>query len=148
MDAGTGERIRILLVDDDEDIRFLAQSALEIDGRFCIVGVGANGAEAIQLAREHQPDLVLLDLEMPWLDGAEALPHIRHGAPRAVVVVWTVDPHGRRAGDAVALGASVVLDKALIGATALAGRLCAVLSHESARTAVPPAASRPPSRTW
>lgn len=115
--------MRILLIDDDEDIRLLARSALDLDGRFDVVGEGGDGNEAIRLAAEHEPDIVLLDLEMPWLDGAEAVPHIRRAVPACVIALWTVEPHGRRAAEAMALGASVLLDKSYFHVGTLAGRL-------------------------
>lgn len=106
-----GRRIRVLLVDDDADLRLLARSALELDGRFDIVGEGGDGADAIRLSAQERPELVLLDLEMPWLDGAEAVPHIRRAVPHAVIALWTVAPESTRATEAISLGASVVLDK-------------------------------------
>ena len=115
--------MRVLLVDDDDDIRLLARSALEMDGRFEIVGEGRDGNEAISLAASEQPDLVLLDLEMPWLDGGEAVPYIRRDAPNAVIALWTVAPESARAIEAMSLGASAILDKAFFRASALADRL-------------------------
>lgn len=104
--------VRVLLVDDDEVVRALARGYLELDGRFEVVGEGANGFDAVDIARREQPDLVLLDLEMPWLNGAEAVPGIRRQAAGAVIVLWTVAPESARAHEALGLGASVVMDKA------------------------------------
>jgi DNA-binding NarL/FixJ family response regulator len=79
---------RILIVDDhpltrDALARLLAQNGFEI------VGQAEGGAQAIELAAELQPDLVLLDLSMPEMDGLTALPRVREAAPAAEVVVLT-----------------------------------------------------------
>ena len=104
-------QIRVLLIDDDPDVRLAARLQLDDDGRFNVVAEGSSGQDAVELARACQPDLVLLDLEMPWMHGAEAVPLIRRAAPRSVIVMWTVAPESARADDALSLGASVVLDK-------------------------------------
>jgi len=117
----------VLIVDDESDVRVIARTALELDGRFTIVAEGVDGWEAIRLAADHQPDLVLLDLEMPWLDGAEAVPHIRAAAPVALIALWTVAPDSARAAEALALGASAVLDKSMFSSGSLAAGLAELL---------------------
>ena len=79
---------RILVVDDHPITRD-ALSSLLAQGGFDVVGEAADGSEAIELARSLQPQLVLLDLTMPGLDGLSALPGIREAAPRAEIVVLT-----------------------------------------------------------
>ena len=78
---------RVLLVDDADDVRLLLRSLLRSAAGYTVVGEAADGREAIELCRTHQPDLVLLDLAMPVMDGLQALPHIRAVAPDARVVV-------------------------------------------------------------
>lgn len=107
--------LAVVVVDDEDDLRVLAATALDADARFTVVGQGANGNDAIRLATDAQPDVVLLDLEMPWLHGAEAVPYIRREAPHAVIVLWTVAPDSGRARDALSLGASDLIDKASCG---------------------------------
>jgi DNA-binding NarL/FixJ family response regulator len=80
--------MRILLVDDHPITRAALASLLEGHG-FSVAGEAADGEEAIELARRLRPDLVLLDLSMPGLDGLQALPRIREAAPEAEVVVLT-----------------------------------------------------------
>ena len=116
-------RVRVLLVDDNDDIRLVVRTAMELDGRFEVVGEGRDGADAIFLASNKQPDIVLLDLEMPWLDGAEAVPYIRRDAPASVIALWTVAPDSVRAEEAIALGASCALDKAYFGVSTLLAHL-------------------------
>ncbi len=80
--------MRILLVDDHPITRD-ALAALLNQHDFTVVGEAADGEEAIELARSLQPQLVLLDLSMPGLDGLGALPRIRDAAPDCEVVVLT-----------------------------------------------------------
>jgi DNA-binding NarL/FixJ family response regulator len=79
---------RILIVDDHPLTRDALSSLLDAGG-FDVVGEAADGAAALELARSLQPDLVLLDLSMPGLDGLSALPRLRSAAPGCEVVVLT-----------------------------------------------------------
>ena len=79
--------VRLLVIDDDDDLRELMTMALAREG-FDIVGAAANADEALVLvAREPQPELILLDLHMPDVGGLELLPLLREAAPKARVVV-------------------------------------------------------------
>lgn len=80
--------MRILLVDDHPITRDALAALLGQHG-FSVVGEASDGAEAIELARRHRPELVLLDLSMPGMDGLEALPRLRAAAPETEVVVLT-----------------------------------------------------------
>jgi DNA-binding NarL/FixJ family response regulator len=100
-------RLRTLLVDDVEDIRALLRILMEKDGRFEIVGEASDGEEAIALARRHEPDVVVLDLAMPVMDGLTALPALREAAPGVRVVILSGFPAhqmGPAAKDAGAVG--------------------------------------------
>jgi DNA-binding NarL/FixJ family response regulator len=79
---------RILLVDDHPLTRDALATLLEQHG-FDVVGQAGDGNEAIESARQLQPDLILLDLSMPELDGISALPRLREAAPECEVVVLT-----------------------------------------------------------
>jgi DNA-binding NarL/FixJ family response regulator len=79
---------RILLVDDHPLTRDALATLLEQKG-FSVVGQAGDGNEAIDVARRLLPDLVLLDLSMPELDGISALPRLREAAPECEVVVLT-----------------------------------------------------------
>lgn len=117
----------ILIVDDVADMRLMVRFALSMDDRWLIVGEAENGLDAIAAAEREQPDVVLLDLEMPWMSGAECLPHIKRAAPLSSVVIWTVEPEGRRAQSAKELGAVAVFDKSRTPATLLPSELLALL---------------------
>jgi DNA-binding NarL/FixJ family response regulator len=79
---------RILLVDDHPLTRSALSGLLQQHG-FDVVGEAADGESAIERAGELQPDLILLDLSMPGLDGLSALPRLREAAPTCEVVVLT-----------------------------------------------------------
>jgi DNA-binding NarL/FixJ family response regulator len=102
-----GAKLRTLLVDDVEDIRTLLRLLMEQDGRFDVVAEGENGEQAIALAREHRPDVVVLDLAMPVMDGLTALPTLRALVPDVRVVIlsgFPVDQMGPAASEAGAVG--------------------------------------------
>jgi DNA-binding NarL/FixJ family response regulator len=80
---------RVLLVDDADDLRMLVRMLLERTGLFEVVGEASDGQAGITEAGVLQPDLVLLDLAMPVLDGLSAAPRIREAAPDARIVVLT-----------------------------------------------------------
>ena len=82
-------QIKVLVVDDDQDMRMLLRLQVEADERLDLVGVAADGEEAIGIAREQAPDVVVLDLMMPILGGEAALPKIRGAAPGAKVILYT-----------------------------------------------------------
>ena len=76
-----GGPIRVVLVDDTEEIRRLLRTTLEIDGRFDVIDEAADGVAAVRIAGEKQPDAVILDLAMPVMDGLQSIPAIRKEAP-------------------------------------------------------------------
>jgi signal transduction histidine kinase len=113
--TATASRTRVLLVDDQVDERLVLRAMLEASGRLEIVAECADGAEAIVEATRHQPDLVLLDLEMPGVDGLTAIPALREAAPAARIVVLSGYPAAHHAAEALAQGASSYLEKGLDG---------------------------------
>ncbi|MDQ1444578.1 MAG: hypothetical protein QOI20_1042, partial [Acidimicrobiaceae bacterium] len=98
-----GSTARVLVVDDTPDVRLLLRIALSTDDRFDVVGEAANGAEAIDQARDLKPDIVVLDRQMPVLDGVQALPLIRQVCPDAVILLFTA--HADEAVQQLALSA-------------------------------------------
>jgi DNA-binding NarL/FixJ family response regulator len=78
--------IRILLVDDHTVVRRGLRTFLSYDPDLEVVGEAADGAQALRLARELSPDVVLMDLLMPGMDGIEAAAAIRHELPETEVL--------------------------------------------------------------
>ncbi|WP_415630053.1 protein-glutamate methylesterase/protein-glutamine glutaminase [Nocardioides dubius] len=138
--------IRVLLVDDSALVRRLVTTALQADAEISVVGVAVNGRDGVEQVKALDPDLVVLDIEMPEMDGLTALDRIREDRPRLPVIMFstltargarqTLDALGRGASDYLAkpsgagsLGASIaaVRDelvpkiKALVGARRVAG---------------------------
>lgn len=83
------EEISILIADDHAVVRHGMRAFLETQPGFRVVAEAANGKQAVQMAAEHVPDVVLLDLNMPELDGIEATRLIRQASPHTQVVVLT-----------------------------------------------------------
>jgi signal transduction histidine kinase/ActR/RegA family two-component response regulator len=106
-------KYRTLLVDDVGALRRLIKIAVERQGDFQVVAEAATGREGVEEAQRTQPDLVLLDLSMPEMDGLEALPLILRAAPKARVVVLSGFNHVRMGPVALRMGASGYLEKGL-----------------------------------
>lgn len=81
--------IRVLLVDDVVDVRRLVRTALRFRGTFEVVAEARDGAGAVRLAGETQPDIVVLDLGLPDIAGREVLSRIREISPGSKVVVFS-----------------------------------------------------------
>lgn len=82
--------LRILLVDDSAQVRQELGQLLELSGAVEIVGEAANGREAIRLATELSPEVIIMDLEMPGLDGCAATSQIKQHLPNTRVVMLSV----------------------------------------------------------
>ena len=83
--------VRVLLVDDVEDVRRDLRTVLTLSGNIEIVGEAANGLEAIRLTESLQPEVVLMDLEMPVMDGYEAIRQIKSHFPCMVIALTVHD---------------------------------------------------------
>jgi len=121
MTGSTACPIRVLVADDHEIVRAgitrLLDGAEEID----VVGVARDGAEAVDRCGDLDPDVVLMDLQMPGTDGITAIRELRRGRRRARVVVLTSFSEPRRITDAIDAGAVGYLLKDAEPAELLAG---------------------------
>lgn len=105
------DTIKILIVDDHPVVRDGLNAILETQPDFEVVGEAGNGREAVALVENLQPDVVLLDLEMPVMDGLEALRLIMEQRPQTKVIVFTVFDTDERILAAVKAGAQGYLLK-------------------------------------
>jgi two-component system, NarL family, response regulator LiaR len=83
------EPIRVLIVDDHAVVREGLRSFLELQDGMAVVGEAENGADAVAVAEQVRPDVVLMDLVMPRVDGVEAMRRLRERVPAARVIVLT-----------------------------------------------------------
>jgi DNA-binding NarL/FixJ family response regulator len=103
--------IRVLVVDDDPQFRQLLTLLLRQHHDLEVVAAVASGEEGIALSEELAPDVVLLDLRMPGIDGFEALPRIRAVRPAAAVIVLTALEAGEAAQEGILVGAAGFVEK-------------------------------------
>ncbi|WP_411284681.1 response regulator [Lapillicoccus sp.] len=101
---------RVVVIDDTDDLRQLLSLALTRGG-FEIVAEAGDGRAGIETVREHRPDVVLLDLAMPVMDGIEALPAIRRLVPTAKIIVLSGFGAQQMSARAVAVGADGYVQK-------------------------------------
>ena len=102
---------RVLVVDDAVDLRVLLRIALADAPHLQVVGEAEDGRQAVEQARLLQPDVVLLDLSMPVMDGITALPQIRRACPSAKVLALSGFDAGRMRQEALDAGADGYLEK-------------------------------------
>jgi len=121
----------VVLIDDSTEVRELLKTQFRLSGLLTVVGDGANGVEAIGLAHRHQPDLLLLDLSMPSMDGLDALHGILTVSPETRVVIYTGFESNGLADRAMELGATAFLEKS-IPIEQMAHRLHTILTGTSA----------------
>lgn len=95
----------ILIVDDDATIRQMVRAFIERDTEWIICGEAENGALAVEQVQRSHPDIVILDLQMPVMNGLEAARHITRIAPKTIVVMFTfqVPEELQRAADAAGI---------------------------------------------
>ena len=77
------------MVDDHELTRFSLKVALSHQENIELVGVASNGQEAIQMVKRHHPDVIILDLQMPLVDGWSASTHIKHIDPKTQIIAYS-----------------------------------------------------------
>jgi two-component system, NarL family, nitrate/nitrite response regulator NarL len=107
------EPIRIIVVDDQPLFRRAIAILIDAQDDFTVVGAAENGLEAVELAHELVPDIVVMDIEMPVMDGIEATHLIREQLPGIKVVVLTVSESDDHLFDAIRFGAHSYLLKDL-----------------------------------
>ncbi len=89
MSVSAGDTIRLLIADDQALVRGALGALLELEPDLTVVGMAADGAEAVRLAEELRPDVCLMDIQMPGMDGVEATRRIRQASAGTRVLVVT-----------------------------------------------------------
>lgn len=112
------------MVDDDVGLRAILRRRLERDPRFTCIDEAGDGRAAIAIAERTQPDLVVLDVQMPVLGGIEALPEIRRVSPRTAVILYTAHASPGAYQAAMAAGAVDLVEK---GAANIAEQIVSTL---------------------
>jgi len=105
------KRDRVLVVDDAANLRELLTLLLEIEDDFEVVGTASDGKQAIEVAASLRPDVILLDLAMPVMDGLQALPLLRECVPQARIVIFSGFEHQALAEVALQAGADAYIEK-------------------------------------
>jgi signal transduction histidine kinase len=103
--------LRVVVADDSSAIRLLARNALARRRGFTVVGEASDGSEALRLVKQHEPDCVVLDVEMPGMGGFEALAELKRSYPAVPVVMLSGFSNETVVDRAMAGGASALLHK-------------------------------------
>jgi DNA-binding NarL/FixJ family response regulator len=102
-------KLRLVIADDNASVREGLREMISAEDDLSLLGVAADGAEALRLITEHRPDVVVLDNEMPQRSGLEVLRTVRDALPQIAIVMFTLDDGIREA--ALEAGAAAVLPK-------------------------------------
>src|SRR5687768_13254590 len=132
----------IVVVDDAVEVRTLVRTRLHLSGQLDVVGEGASGRDAVELAARLRPDLMLLDVSMPDLDGLEALPEVLGASPDTRVVMYSGFAEEGLWDRCRALGAAAFLEKSTSLET-LSADLLDVLGAEAPAVVAPEASPAP-----
>ncbi len=103
--------IRVLIADDHKLFRRGLRQVCEAEGNFIVVGEAENGQQAVELARNLQPDVILMDIEMPLLNGVQATSTITSENPAVQVIVLTIYREDKYVFEAIQAGAQGYLLK-------------------------------------
>lgn len=110
--AAPAPRKRLMIIDDAALMRVVISNIIKEDGRFEIVAVCANGKEGLDSLKPSNPDIILVDLEMPVMDGLTFIRNARLKSPAKIVVLSSVVGMGSdKAMEARKLGAHAVIQK-------------------------------------
>jgi two-component system, NarL family, response regulator LiaR len=105
------ERIKVLIVDDHQVVRQGLRTFLELQEDIVVVGEAGDGSTAVEMVHRHQPDVVLMDLVMPRLDGISATRQVKRASPHVKVIALTSFSEDDKIFPAIQAGASSYLLK-------------------------------------
>src|SRR5512136_239074 len=142
----SGDKVRVLIVDDVADTRENVRKLLQFESDIDVVGAARSGMEGIQLSQELDPDVVLMDINMPDMDGISATEAIRQKSPHTQVVILSVQGDQNYMRRAMLAGARDFLTKPpmgdeLISAVRRGGEMARAERSKSKQTLSFPAAS-------
>jgi len=120
----------VLIVDDNAPTRWAIRTFLECKPGLEVCGEAVDGVDAIKKAEQLKPDLILLDLSMPQMNGAAAASVLKHKMPRVSIILFTLYDDAIGESLASSLGVDLVLSKTT-GLTTLADRAQALLAHRN-----------------
>jgi len=95
----SAELVRVLAVDDQPPFREAARQVVDATAGFAWAGEAASGAEAVELVRASEPDIVIMDVRMPGMDGIEAARRVMAECPRVAVLLVSAEPLATPAAD-------------------------------------------------
>jgi chemotaxis response regulator CheB len=102
--------IKILIVNDSVMVQQLLKRIIDLDAALCVAGVAGDGEEAIRLTQVHEPDVILMDIRMPVMNGVDATREIMAASPRPILIVTaTIRAHMPYIYDCLSLGALEVV---------------------------------------
>jgi CheY-like chemotaxis protein len=106
---GSNAGVKVLVVDDTTHVREMLADMLDLDG-FDVVGLAASGEEAVDMSRNSQPDVIVMDYKMSGMDGLAATRAIRSSRPDQIIILYTaymdaeLEARARDAGVALCIG--------------------------------------------
>ncbi len=106
-------RVRVLIADDQADVRKGLEALLRLESDFEVVGIAVNGLQAVELAERLKPNVILLDLDMPHLDGIEAMRRIRDKQLPVQIVALTTRSTSQIRETVRSVGAAALIEKAV-----------------------------------
>jgi DNA-binding NarL/FixJ family response regulator len=107
--------VRVLIVDDQEPFRMAARMVVEATEGFEVVGEAGTGEESVEMARELDPDLVLMDVNLPGINGLDATRQILEGSERQVILLLSTYEEAEYAPRAAECGAAAYIPKSSFG---------------------------------
>jgi len=107
--------VRVMIVDDQEPFRLAARMVVEATDGFEVVGEAETGESAIELARRLDPDLVLMDVNLPGINGLQATRHILSESDHVVVLILSTYEEAEYAPRAAESGAAAYIPKSMFG---------------------------------
>jgi DNA-binding NarL/FixJ family response regulator len=125
-----GRRVRVLIVDDHPEIRKIVRSTLQLHPDFEVCGEAENGAEAIEQAKKLKPDVVVLDVTMPVMNGFEAAREIRARVPESAIVILSQYADERFVEEARKVGVRAYVAKSKAGEALVKAAEAALLGED------------------